>query len=511
MGKEAKSEKGRRVPLLNKVVSSGTGDAQAPESEPPDPTHMNPDEFRQHAHRLVDWMADYFRDVGDLPVSPTVHPGEIRRSLPDTPPSSGETFERLFQDFRELIMPGMTLWNHPGWFGYFPANNSPPSVLAEMVTATLGAQCMSWATSPAATELEQVTMEWLRQMLGLPLGFTGVIQDTASTATLVALLSARERASGHAAGTRGLREAPRLTVYTSTEAHSSVDKGVKLAGYGLDWLRKVSVDATYGMRPEALAEAIDRDLAAGHLPACVVATVGTTSSTAIDPLRPIAEICRQHRIWLHVDAAYAGSAAIVPELREFFEGMDQADSLVFNPHKWLLVNFDCSAYFVRDPETLLRTFRVSPEYLRTEQDAEVVNYRDWGIQLGRRFRALKLWWVIRSYGVEGLRDLIRKHVALAQVVADWVRETPRFQLMAPAPFGLVCFRFCPKGLASSEMGALNARLLAWVNASGKVYLTHTELDGQFVIRMAIGQRLTERSHIEAAWRLITEAAATLSP
>jgi aromatic-L-amino-acid decarboxylase len=472
---------------------------------------MHPDDFRTHAHRLVDWMADYFRDVAQLPVTPVLEPGDVLRQLPAAAPDHGEPFERLFADFQSIVMPGMTHWNHPGWFAYFPANNSPPSVLAEMLTATLGAQCMSWATSPAATELEQVMMEWLRLMLGLPDRFVGVIQDTASTATLVALLSARERATGHIAGARGLGDTgARLTVYTSTEAHSSVDKGVKLAGYGLDRLRRIPVDAAYAMRPELLDQAIARDLAAGCIPACVVATVGTTSSTAVDPLREIVDICRRRGIWLHVDAAYAGTAAIVPELRPYFDGVEQADSMVFNPHKWMLVNFDCSAYFVRDRETLLHTFEIAPEYLRTKRDAEVVNYRDWGIQLGRRFRALKLWFVIRSYGVEGLRAMVRKHVGLAQELARWIKETPGFELMAPAPFGLVCFRYCPPGVTDGpELDAVNAvnkELLTRVNATQRVHLTHTLLDGRYSIRMAIGQRQTERKHVEEAWKLIKEAA-----
>jgi aromatic-L-amino-acid decarboxylase len=469
---------------------------------------MQPDEFRRHAHQLVDWMADYFRDVAKLPVTPAVRPGEILRQVPTSPPEQGEPFPQLFRDFREMVMPGMTNWNHPGWFAYFPANNSPPSVLAEMLTATLGAQCMSWATSPAATELEQAMMEWLRRMLALPEHFTGVIQDTASTATLVALLTARENATAHGAGLTGMVESgARLTVYASTEAHSSVDKGVKLAGYGLAQLRRIPVGPDYGMQPEALETAIIADLAAGMVPACVVATVGTTSSTAIDPLPAIVTLCRRHHIWLHVDAAYAGTAALVPELRPLFNGIEQADSFVFNPHKWMLVNFDCSAYYVRDREALLRTFQITPEYLRTAQDAEVVNYRDWGIQLGRRFRALKLWFVIRSYGVEGLRALVRKHVALAQELAGWIEETPGFELMAPVLFGLVCFRYRPRGVAEAQVDDLNRRLLAKVNATRRVQLTHTELGGRYVIRVAVGQWQTEREHVAEAWRLIKEAAA----
>jgi aromatic-L-amino-acid decarboxylase len=474
---------------------------------------MNPDDFRRHGHQLVDWMADYMRDVGALPVTPAVRPGDVLRQLPSSPPENGEPFDTLLQDFTRVIVPGMTHWNHPGWFAYFPANNSPPSVLAEMLTATLGAQCMSWATSPAATELEQVTMEWLRQMLGLPKDFTGVIQDTASTATLVALLSARERATDHAASVTGLAgSGARLTVYASSEAHSSIDKGVKLAGYGLEQLRRVPVDQAYALMPEELDRMIAADRKAGFVPACVVATVGTTSSAAIDPLPRIAEVCRRHAVWLHVDAAYAGTAAIVPELRHLFDGVEQADSFVFNPHKWMLVNFDCSAYFVRDRETLLRTFQVTPEYLRTADDSEVVNFRDWGIQLGRRFRALKLWFVIRSYGVEGLRGMIRKHVELARGLAGRIEAEPGFELMAPVRFGLVCFRCRPEGYDKNDasLDELNRRVLARVNATRRVHLTHTRLEGRYVIRVAIGQRQTERAHVEELWRLIQEAASKVT-
>jgi aromatic-L-amino-acid decarboxylase len=469
---------------------------------------MQPDDFRRHAHQLVDWMADYFATAGDLPITPDIQPGDVIRRLPAVAPEQGEAFERLFTDFQNIILPGMTLWNHPGWFAYFPGNTSPPSVLAEMLTATLNAQCMSWATSPAATELEQVVMEWLRQMVGLPEEFVGSIQDTASTATLLALLSARERASGFTAGVRGLgRSGARLTVYASTEAHSSVDKAVKLAGYGLEQLRHIPVQHEYAMRTDALVEALERDEAEGCVPACVVATVGSTSSTAIDPLREIAEICQRHRAWLHVDAAYAGTAAIVPEMRHLFAGMEQADSVVFNPHKWMLVNLHCTAYFVRDREALLRTFETTPEYLRTAQDAEVTNYRDWGIQLGRRFRALKVWFVIRSYGVEALRRLVRTHVGLARELATWVERSEQFELMAPVPFGLVCFRYRPQGLTDGpEIDRINRALLKRVNSTRRVYLTHTQLGGRYVIRLVVGQRQTDRSHVEEAWRLIREAA-----
>ena len=471
---------------------------------------MQPDEFRRHAHALVDWMADYLRDVGTLPITPAAVPGDIRRQVPDTPPLDGEPFEALFDDFRRIIVPGMTHWNHPGWFAYFPCNNSPPSILGEMLTAAIGAQGMSWATSPAATELEQVVMDWLRQMIGLPAEYVGVIQDTASTATLVALLTARERATEGKAATVGLAAtgAP-LTVYASLEAHSSIDKAVMLAGYGLDMLRSIETDDAFALRPEALARALERDRSAGLRPACVVASVGTTSSTAIDPLRPIAELCRRHGAWLHVDAAYAGPAAIVPELRPLFDGMEEADSIVLNPHKWLLTNFDCTAYFVRDPTALLDTFQATPEYLRTAYDADVVNFRDWGIQLGRRFRALKLWFVIRSYGVEGLRALIRRHVALAREFAGWVEADPAFELAAPVPFGLVCFRWRPPGRSEDEIDALNARLLAAVNAGRERYLTHTRLGGKYVMRLVVGQRETQREHVAAAWAGVRAAARAL--
>jgi aromatic-L-amino-acid/L-tryptophan decarboxylase len=466
--------------------------------------------FRRHGHELVDWIADYLTRVGDLPITPDVRPGDIRRRLPAGPPEQGEPFETMFRDFQEIILPGMTHWNHPGWFAYFPGNNSPPSILAEMLTAAMGAQCMSWATSPAATELEQVTMEWLRQMLGLPSQFVGSIQDTASTATLVALLSAREQATSGGAGARGMAagDSP-LTVYASREAHSSIDKGVKLAGFGLEHLRHIPVDSAFALDPVALEQAIVADREAGRIPTCVVASIGTTSSTAIDPVPAMAEICHRHRVWLHVDAAYAGAAAIVPELRDCFGGMELADSLVFNPHKWLLTNFDCTAYFVRDPEALLRTFQASPEYLRTRYDAEVVNYRDWGIQLGRRFRALKLWFVLRSYGVEGLRTMIRGHVALARELAGWVSRHPDFELVAPVPFGLVCFRYRRNGKSEDELDALNQELMARTNARRRFHLTHTRLGGRYVIRLVVGQRSTGRERVTEAWKVIQEEAKKL--
>jgi aromatic-L-amino-acid/L-tryptophan decarboxylase len=459
---------------------------------------MNSSDFRRHAHALVDWMADYLETVGSRPIVPDVAPGEIRSQLPPAPPAGGEPFERIFDDFRMMIEPGMTHWNHPGWFAYFPANASPPSILAEMLTATMGAQCMSWQTSPAATELEQVVMGWLRDMLGLPEAFTGVIQDTASTGTLVALLSAREKATGFSWGLDGpaSEEAGRLVVYASTEAHSSIDKAVKLSGIGLSNLRRIPVREDFSMDPVALAAAIRRDRDAGLIPACVIATVGTTSSTAVDPLRAIGTVCAEENTWFHVDAAYAGTAAILPEMRHILDGVHLADSFLVNPHKWMLTNFDCTAYYVRDIDTLLRTFQYTPEYLRTRFDADAVNFRDWGIQLGRRFRALKLWFVIRSYGVEGLQGIIRSHISLAAMLRGRLEARPEFLIPAPSPFGLVCFRIAPSGHTDEACDRMNERLLAAVNDAGDVYLTHTRLGGRFTLRASIGQWQTGEMDVE---------------
>ncbi len=470
---------------------------------------MDNSEFRLHLHEVADWIADYAARVRELPVVPSVKPGEIRAQFPAFPPEEGAEFHQIFADFRDKVLPGMTHWNHPGWFAYFPANTSPPSILAEMITAAIGAQCMSWITSPAATELEQVVTGWLREMIGLPAGFTGVIQDTASTSTLVALLSAREKATDGAFNRSGASApgASNLAVYASSEAHSSVEKGVKLAGFGMDRLRRIGVDETYAMRPDLLEKAMAVDEASGLKPACVVATVGTTSSSAIDPLDAIGAICRRRGAWLHVDAAYAGTAAVLPEKRHILEGVDKADSFVFNPHKWMFTNFDCSAYFVSDVPALLRTFSMNPEYLRTAHDDTAVNFRDWGIQLGRRFRALKLWFVIRSFGVEGIRTVVRRHIALADGFRKKVEAHPDFEVMAPAPFGLVCFRFRPKGAAEGpELDALNERLLAAVNSTGRVHLTHTRLAGRFAIRMSVGQLDTTEEDVDGAFRLFAEKA-----
>ncbi len=407
----------------------------------------------------------------------------------------GESFDAILQDFRDLIVPGITHWGHPGWFAYFPANASPPSVLAEFLTAGLGAQCMSWATSPAATELEQVVLEWYRQLLGLPEGFTGSIQDTASSATLMAFLTARGRPGARV---------EQMTAYWSSEAHSSVAKAARLAGLEAAHCRVIPVDADFAILPDALERAIAADVAQGLTPGIVVATMGTTSSTACDPLRAVGEVAARYGAWYHIDGAYGGSAAILPEQRPLLDGVELADSFVTNPHKWLMTNFDCSVYFVRDVDALLRTFSVAPEYLRTRHDGDVVNYRDWGIPLGRRFRALKLWFVLRSYGVSGLQAMIRGHIALGKELAAWVDAEAGWERLAPAPLGLVCLRHVPAAIAGNEaaLAEHNAALMERVNASGRVYLTHTTLAGKYAIRVAIGAWRTERRNVEEAWRLL---------
>ncbi len=468
---------------------------------------MDKDTFRRFGHEFVDWIADYMTSgVEKFPVISRARPGEIRSRIPESPPLRGEPMERIFSDFREIILPGITHWQHPGWFAYFPANNSPASVLAEILTAGMGVQAMIWQTSPAAAELEEAVMGWLARMLGLPREMAGVIQDTASTATLCALLCAREKLTNFESNQTGLKTP--LRVYASDQTHSSIEKGVKIAGFGRENLRLVPTDATFAMIPEKLEEAINDDRKHGFRPACAVATVGTTSSSAIDPLRTIGEVCRRQGLWLHVDAAYAGTAAILPEQQWMLDGVELADSFVFNPHKWMFTNFDCSAYFVREPADLIRTFEVHPEYLKTGLDSQVKNYRDWGIQLGRRFRALKLWFVLRSYGVEGLQSLIREHLRLARLFKGWVEEDHRFELLAPVPLSLVCFRF-NDGRSEAALNVFNRKLMEGTNADGKVYLTHTVLRGKFTLRLVVGQRSTEERHVRAAWDLVLKTAEDL--
>jgi aromatic-L-amino-acid decarboxylase len=479
---------------------------------------MDAETFRHFGHDVVDWVADYLREVEGYPVLSPASPGEVRGKLPSSPPRAGEAMDVILSDFREIILPGVTHWNHPRFFAYFPANNSGPSILAELLSAGLGINAMLWQTSPAATELEELVMDWLRQMLGLPPSFRGVIQDTASTATLCAFLCARERASGLRINAQGFSGSPGgapLRLYASREAHSSVEKGVKIAGFGAANLVLVSVDKDFGMDPQDLEERIEDDRERGFHPCCVTATVGTTSSTALDPLRPIGEIAARHGLWFHVDAALAGSAAILPEKRWILDGIELADSFVFNPHKWLFTNFDCSAFFCRDPEALVATFSILPAYLKTDLDRQVTNFRDWGIQLGRRFRALKLWFVIRYYGVEGLQEMLRSHLGLAQEFKEWVEESEDFELLAPVPLNTICFRFHPgkrfgNDLSSAELERLNKGLLDEVNRLGKICMSHTVLGETFCLRLSIGQTQTQRKHVVQAWEAIRGSQTVLS-
>lgn len=474
---------------------------------------MNAKEFRKYGQDVVDWIADYLENAQQYPVMSRRRPGETIALVPEHPPEEGEEMDRILEDFERDILPGVTHWNHPRFFAYFPANNSAPSILGEMLSAGLGVNAMLWQTSPAATELEQRVMAWLGELVGLPPasegGFHGVIQDTASTATLCALVCARERATAFSInemGYEGLAGAGPLRLYCSKEAHSSVVKGAKIAGFGVRNVVTVAGDETRAMDPEDLERRIAADVAAGLTPCCVVATVGTTGSTAIDPLQKIGPVAKQHGLWLHVDAALAGSAAILPSKRWIFDGIGHADSLVFNPHKWLLTNFDCSAYYVKDPVHLEQAMSINPDYLKTDFDPEVANFRDWGIPLGRRFRALKLWFVLRSYGAKRLRELIASHIDLATEFASWVEADADWELLAPVPLNTVCFRLRREGWTDEECDARNKALMDRVNQGGRIFLTHTTLEGRFTLRMAIGQTQTRREHVVEAWEVLRKAA-----
>lgn len=464
---------------------------------------MTTTEFRQYAHQLVDWMTDYIENKAQYPVKPDIRPGDIKGQLPTAAPAQPETFEQIFADFKNIILPGMTHWQHPGFFAYFPTGASEPSILAEMLASTLGAQCMIWLTSPAAEELEERMMEWLRDALGLPQNFIGVIQDSSSSATLVALLTAREAHSHYQINQLGFTGAERFRVYTSTQAHSSVDKDVKIAGLGIENLIKIGVDDEFAMSATELEATIIQDIKNGYTPLCVVSTIGSTSSTAIDPIAAISDICKKYNIWHHIDASYAGTALILPKFRWMSAGVEDADSFVFNPHKWLLTNFDCSAYYVKDKQALINTFSILPEYLKTPEDKLVNNYRDWGIPLGRKFRALKLWFVLRSYGLEGLRNIIRNHITWGQWLYHEIANTPDFEIMAPAPLNLVCFRYHPSGVEDEAvLEHLNMTLLQQLNNSGKILLTQTKLNGKYVIRFVGGQHDLTLEGVKNGWALV---------
>jgi len=491
------------------------GDAPLTPTTPTTPTiptlgDIAPDEFRRQARRVLQWIGDYLEHPERFPVVPRVAPGDIANALPDEPPAEPESLDAVLDDFERLIVPGVTHWNHPGFFAYFAISASGPGILAEMLISALNVNAMLWKTSPAATELELRTLDWLRQLLGLKDGWFGLINDTASISTLLALAAAREAKPALAIrekGMAGRTDLPRLRVYTSSHAHSSVDKAAITLGFGHENVVHVDTDADFRMRVDALDAAVRADRAAGYLPLATVATVGTTSTTSIDPVPAIAALCAREGMWLHVDGSYGGVAAVVPEMRHVLTGVELADSLVVNPHKWLFTPIDLSAMFTRRPDVLKRAFSLVPEYLVTREQSEVVNLMDYGVQLGRRFRALKLWMVIRAFGAEGLAARLRQQMEMARDFAGWVDAAADWERVAPAPFSLVCFRYAPDGTTEAEREALNAAILERVNATGRAYLSHTKLNGRYVLRLAIGNMRTEPRHVSDAWRLLREAAA----
>ena len=478
---------------------------------------MTPEEFRRYGHQLVDWLADYHEGMPDRPVMAATKPGEIRDALPNAPPAEPEDFAAVIADLDRIVLPGLSLWQHPRFFGYFPANALPAGILGDLLSTGLGVIGLSWQSSPALTELEEVATDWARQMLGLSTAWSGVIQDTASTSTLVALICARERATDYALAGEGLQgERRKLCVYMSEQAHSSVEKGALMAGFGRENLRLVPSDRKFAMRADALAETAAADVAAGNLPCAVVATVGATATTAIDPLAEISAVARRIGAWLHVDAAMAGSAMILPECRWMWDGIESADSLVVNAHKWLGAPFDCSLYYVRDPQHLMRVMSTNPSYLRSAADGQVKNLRDWGVPLGRRFRALKLWFVIREQGVSGLQRRLRRDIANARRLAEQIAATPDWRVVAPVPLQTVCVRHEPVGPdgRALDRDALDAHTIRWaeaVNRSGVAYLTPAVIDGRWAVRVSIGAPTTEAVDVAAVWDAMRKAAESVRP
>jgi aromatic-L-amino-acid decarboxylase len=474
---------------------------ERPKQDSPDSRcfHMSPDEFRRHGHAAIEWLAQYMERVADFPVQATVAPGEVRQQIPPEAPEQPEPFENLLRDMDDVVLPGVTHWQSPNWFAYFPANVSPPAILGELLAAGLGMQGMLWATGPACTEIESAVLDWLVDLLGLPKEWKttgrggGVIQGSASDATLTALVTARHQASHRCS-------ADHMVVYTSRQAHSSVEKGARVAGLG--HLRLVDVDETYAMRPDALTAAIDADQARGLTPLAVASTVGTTGTTAVDPVRKIGEVTQKHGIWHHVDSAYAGTAMVCPEFRHFQDGLELVNSYTFNPHKWMFTNFDCSVFYVSDRQLLIDSLSIQPPYLRNQasDSGQVIDYRDWQIPLGRRFRALKLWFVLRSYGAEGIRHHVRQHVLLARELEKRLQADPRFVLIAPVPFALVCFAHVAGNAATEALAAA-------LNDSGRVAVTQSRLDDRTFIRIAVGQTRTEAAHLEGLWTLLDRFAA----
>jgi len=480
-------------------------DATAVPSPAPALGDMHADEFRRHAHTVVDWMADYLAGVEHYPVLSRVQPGDVAAQLAPSAPETGEDFARVLEDFDRVIVPGITHWNHPGFHAYFSISGSAPGIMGEMLAAALNVNAMLWRSGPAPTELEERTLDWLRQMMGLPEGFRGTIQDTASISTLVAIAAARQRAAPEVRehGQSGL---PPMRVYASEHVHSSIDRACITLGLGMRGLRKIATDAEFRMDPAALEAAIEEDRAAGILPVCVVPTVGTTSIASIDPLPAVAEVCRRQGVWMHVDAAYGGSAATVPELRWILHGAEHADSLVVNPHKWLFTPVDISALYFRDPSVARRAFSLVPDYLVTPEGESVTNLMDYGPALGKRFRSLKLWFVMRAFGAEGIAARIREHVRLAQLLGAWVDAEPGWERMAPVHLSLAVFRHVPPGMAEEEVDAHNEAIMAAVNAGGRIFISHTKLNGRIALRFAIGNIRTEERHVRAAWEVLRQAA-----
>ena len=465
---------------------------------------MPSDEFRKHGYQIVDWIADYFDEIEKYPVLSQIEPGWLKGQLPDSPPEEGEDFADIFADVEKLILPAVTHWNHPNFHGLFSTSTSSVGVFGEMLAAAFDMKAMLWRTSPASTELEDVALNWLRDMMGLPEIFDGIIYDTASVSTMHAIAAARERAGLgiREEGMSGREGLPLLRVYCSEHVHSSIDKSVITLGLGTRALKKIACGKNFEMLPEMLTRAIEDDISAGVKPICVVPTIGTTSSTSIDPVAEIAEICSRYGLWMHVDAAYAGPAAILPEVREKFAGWERADSIVVNPHKWLFTPFDLSILYCRDLGELKQAFSLIPEYLKTSDSVSVKNGMDYGIQLGRRFRALKLWFVLRYFGRQGLQNRIREHCRLARLFASWVEESAKFEMMAPVQFALVCFRANPQGAADPD--EINERIMNSINASGEAYLSHTKLNGKFTLRLSVGSIRVEERHIRKVWEQLNE-------
>ena len=465
---------------------------------------MPPEEFRKYGYQLIDWITEYLKDSEKYPVLSNIRPGEVKNKIPSNPPFEPEQFSDVLNDIDKIIMPGITHWNHPNFMAYFNSTASAPGILAELLASAFNVNGMLWKSSPASTELEQTMMNWFRQMLNLPENFWGIIYDTASVSSMHAIAAAREYANikSREKGLAGRNDIPRLRLYCSEHAHSSIDKSALTLGIGLEGIRKIPVDKEFKMIPEKLSEAIARDKQNGWLPFCVVATIGTTSTTSVDPVREIAEICKKGNIWLHVDSAHAGVTAMLPEMKNNFEGIEYADSVVVNPHKWLFVPVDLSVLFTKHPDVLKRAFSLVAEYLKTGEDTEVENYMDYGIQLGRRFRSLKLWFVIRYFGLEGIQNILREHLRLGKLFASWIDENPNFERMAPTPFSTVCFRANPGNLDEKKLNELNERLMNIINATGKLFITHTKLNNKFVIRLVVSGIRTREEHVTKAWELI---------